>query len=75
MHIERFPLANLSFLYQEYLLRERLFLRIVPDKKSGLDDIRFSYDKKLAGIARVKNEDLNIYNFQLKYLSPLLTFK
>ncbi|MHB8280797.1 MAG: hypothetical protein ACYDIA_24615 [Candidatus Humimicrobiaceae bacterium] len=45
------------------------------NKKSGLDDIRFGYDKKLAGIARVKNEDLNIYNFQLKYLSPLLTFK
>lgn len=60
MHIERFSLANLSFLYQEYLLRERVILRIVPNKKSGLAKIRFRYDKKLAGIARVKNEDLNI---------------
>ena len=30
--------------------------------------------KNLLELIRVKNEDLNIYNFQLKYLSPLLTF-
>ena len=44
-------------------LRERVYLRIVPDKKSGLAEIRFWYDKKLVGIAKVKNEDLNIANF------------
>jgi len=44
-------------------LRERVYLRIVPDKKSGLTKIRFWYDKKLVGIAKVKNEDLNIANF------------
>jgi len=44
-------------------LRERVCLRIVPDKKSGLAEVRFWYDKKLVGIAKVKNEDLNIANF------------
>jgi len=29
--------------------------------------------KNLLELIRVKNEDLNICNFQLKYLSPLLT--
>jgi len=44
-------------------LRERVFLRIVPDKKSGLAEVRFWYNDKLVGIQKVKNEDLNIPNF------------
>lgn len=44
-------------------LRERVGLRIVPDKKSGLAEVRFWYDKKLVGIQKVRNEDLNILNF------------
>lgn len=44
-------------------LREKVALRIVPDKKSGLAEIRFWYDKKLVGIQKVRNEDLNIPNF------------
>jgi transposase InsO family protein len=44
-------------------LRERVYLRIVPDKNSGLAEIRFWYKDKLVGIAKVKNEDLNIPNF------------
>jgi hypothetical protein len=38
-------------------------LRIVPDKKSGLAEIRFWCKDKLVGITKVKNEDLNIPNF------------
>ena len=44
-------------------LRERVYLRIIPDKNSGLPEISFWYNKKLVGIAKVKNEDLNIPNF------------
>ena len=44
-------------------LRERVVLRIAPDKKSGLAEIRFWYDKKLVGIQTVRNKDLNIPNF------------
>lgn len=44
-------------------LRERVYLRIVPDKKSGIAEIRFWYKDKLVGIQKVKNEDLNISNF------------
>jgi len=44
-------------------LRKRVALRIAPDKNTGLAEIRFWYDKKLVGIAKVRNEDLNIPNF------------
>lgn len=44
-------------------VRERVYLRIVPGKNGGLAEIRFWYDKKLAGIQTVRNEDLNIPNF------------
>jgi len=44
-------------------LREKVTLRISPDKKSGLSEVRFWYDKKLVGIQTVRNKDLNIPNF------------
>jgi hypothetical protein len=44
-------------------LRERVALRISPDKKSGLSEVRFWYNRKLVGIQAVRNEDLNIPNF------------
>ena len=43
--------------------RERVALRIAPDKNTGLAETRFWYDKKLVGITKVRNEDLNIPNF------------
>lgn len=44
-------------------IRAYTSLRIVPDKKSGLAEIRFWYNSSLVGIQKVKIEDLNIYNF------------
>jgi len=44
-------------------LRERVYLRIAPDKNKGLAEIRFWYNKKLVGVQKVRNEDLNIPNF------------
>ncbi len=41
-------------------LRERIQLRIVPDKESGLSEIRFWHEDDLLGIQKVKNSDLNL---------------
>ena len=43
--------------------RERVTLRISPDKDTGLAEIRFWYDKKFVGIQSIKGEELNIPNF------------
>jgi hypothetical protein len=43
--------------------RERVALRISPDKDTGLSQIRFWYDKKLASVQSVRSEELNIPNF------------
>ena len=45
------------------LLRERVSLRIVSDMKTGISEIRFWHNRKLAGTASTRNEDLNIQNF------------
>jgi len=44
-------------------IRERVALRIIPDKKAGLAEVRFWYDNRLVGVKKVRNEDLNIPNF------------
>ena len=44
-------------------IRERVYLRIIPGKNAGPAEVRFWYSDKLVGIAKVKNEDLNIPNF------------
>ena len=42
---------------------ERVQLRIVPDKESGLAEVRLWYKEKLVGTQKVKNEDLNLMHF------------
>jgi hypothetical protein len=42
---------------------ERIQLRLIPDKESGLTEIRFWYEDKLLGIQKVKNSDLNLVQF------------
>jgi len=44
-------------------IRAYTSLRIVPDKKSGIAEIRFWHNNSLVGVQKVKIEDLNIYNF------------
>lgn len=44
-------------------IRERVQLRIIPDKESGLAEIRFWYNNKLVGVQKVKNGDLNLVHF------------
>ena len=59
----KISLKNLELTVPKVPLRERVSLRIVPDKVTGIAEIRFWYDKKLVGIQKVRNEDLNIPNF------------
>jgi hypothetical protein len=41
----------------------RIQLRIVPDKESGLSEVRFWHEDELLGIQKVKNSDLNLVHF------------
>jgi len=44
-------------------IRDRIGLRIVPDLRSGMAEIRFWYKGELVGTYQVRNEDLNLPNF------------
>ena len=44
-------------------IRGAVHLRDVPDKQSGLAEIRFWHKKKLVGVKKVKNRDLNLVHF------------
>ena len=44
-------------------LNERMQLRIVPDKESGLSEVRFWHKDELLGIRKVKYSELNLVQF------------
>jgi len=44
-------------------LHERIQLRIVPDKESGVSEVRFWYRDNFLGSQKVKNSDLNLVQF------------
>ena len=54
---------NLELKVPSAPLHERIQLRIVPDKESGLSEVRFWYEDELLGIQKVKNSDLNLVQF------------
>jgi len=54
---------NLELRIPNAPLHERIQLRIVPDKESGLSEVRFWHEDKLLGIQKVKNSDLNLVQF------------
>jgi len=41
-------------------LHESIRLRIVPDRESGLSEVRFWYEDEFLGIQKVKNSELNL---------------
>lgn len=59
----KISISNLELKVSKVPIRERVQLRIVPDKGSGLAEIRFWYNRKFVGIQKVKNEDLNLVHF------------
>ena len=44
-------------------IRDKVNLRIVPDLRSGMAEIRFWHKGELVGTYQVRNEDLNLSNF------------
>jgi len=54
---------NLELKVPSAPLHERIQLRIIPDKESGLTEIRFWHEDDLLGIQKVKNSDLNLVQF------------
>jgi len=44
-------------------LHERIQLRIVPDRESGISEVRFWHRDEFLGSQRVKNADLNLVQF------------
>ena len=40
--------------------QERIQLRIVPDKESGLSEVRFWHEDKFLGVQKVRNSELNL---------------
>ena len=44
-------------------LHERIQLCLIPDKESGLIEIRFWHEDDLLGIQKVKNSNLNLIHF------------
>ena len=41
-------------------LHEKIQLRIIPDKESGVSEVRFWYRDNFLGSQKVKNTDLNL---------------
>ena len=44
-------------------LHEKIQLRIIPDRESGVSEVRFWYEDEFLGIQKVKNSDLNLVQF------------
>ena len=59
----RISINNLVINVSGVPIREGVGLRIVPDLKLGMAEIRFWYKDKLVGTYEVRNEDLNLPNF------------
>jgi len=51
---------NLELKVPSAPLHEKIQLRIVPDRKSGLSEVRFWYKDEFLGIQKVKNSELNL---------------
>jgi len=59
----RISINNLELRVPKASLHERIQLRIIPDKESGLSEVRFWHKDELLGIQKVKNSDLNLVHF------------
>ena len=54
---------NLKFKVHTVPLRKKGQLRIAPDLKSGIAEIRIWYKDTLTDVYQVKNDDLNLVKF------------
>jgi len=56
-------LNNLELKVSGVPLHSKVQMRIVPDKDTGIAEVRFWYKDKLVDIQKVKNTDLNLVHF------------
>ena len=54
---------NLELKVPSAPLHESIQLRIVPDKESGLSEVRFWHRDNFLGMQKAKNSDLNLVQF------------
>jgi len=54
---------NLELKVPKAPLHESIQLRIVPDKESGLSEVRFWHENEFLGSQKVRNSDLNLVQF------------
>ena len=54
---------NLELKVPSAPLHEQIQLRIIPDKESGLSEVRFWHEDELLGIQKVKKSELNLVQF------------
>lgn len=54
---------NLEFRVEGVPIRGTVQLRIIPDRVSGMSEIRFWYENRLVGVQKVKSKDLNLVHF------------
>jgi hypothetical protein len=54
---------NLELKVPSAPLHERIQLRIIPDRESGLSEVRFWHKNEFLGSQKVKNADLNLVQF------------
>jgi len=59
----KISINNLELRVPGATLHERIQLRIVPDKESGLSEVRFWYKDEFLGSQKAKNAELNLVQF------------
>jgi len=59
----KISINNLELKVHGAPLHERIQLRIVTDKESGVSEVRFWHRDNFLGIQKVKNSELNLVHF------------
>ena len=59
----KISINNLELKVPKAPLHESIQLRIVPDRESGVSEVRFWHEGEFLGIQKVKNSDLNLVHF------------
>jgi len=59
----KISINNLELRVASAPLHERIQLRLIPDRESGLSEVRFWHEDELLGIQKVKNSELNLVHF------------
>ena len=60
----KISINNLELRIPNVPIHDRIQLRIIPDKESGLSEVRFGNKDQFLGAQRVKNSEFNIVHFK-----------